>query len=55
MLRKFEDELGILLFDRKRNKISLNEAGEIALEHVNQVLNQIEQMKLDLYDFAHKR
>ena len=54
MVRKFEDELGILLFDRKRNKISLNEAGEIALEHVNQVLNQIEQMKLDLYDFAHK-
>ena len=45
MLKKFEDELGVELFDRSPNKIHLNKAGEIALIHVNTILRNVNQMK----------
>lgn len=48
MLKKFEDELNVELFDRSPNRIHLNQAGEIALVHVNNILRNIEQMKADL-------
>lgn len=48
-LRKLEKELGIRLFDRAKNHISLNTAGKIVLNHTNNILEQVEQMKKDLY------
>lgn len=54
MLKKFEDELGVRLFDRKKNKISLNETGELALTHTNEILKKIDEMKLSLSDYAHR-
>lgn len=48
MLKKFEEELNAELFDRSPNRISLNQTGEIALAHVNNILQSIEQMKNDL-------
>lgn len=53
-LKKLEDELGLRLFDRKRNKISLNEAGKLALSHVNVILKQVETMKTDLQEYVQK-
>ena len=53
-LKKLEEELGIKLFDRKRNHISLNPAGEIVLRHVNDMVNQIDQMKRELYLYERK-
>ena len=38
MLKKFEEELNAELFDRSPNRISLNQTGEIALAHVNNIL-----------------
>jgi len=52
MLRKLESELGVALFDRTRNKITLNEAGTITLGHVNKILQQADNMKSDLHDYV---
>lgn len=52
MLKKFEEELGVELFDRSPNRIRLNQTGEIALIHVNSILRSVEQMKADLQSSA---
>ena len=52
MLKKFEEELNVELFDRSPNRIYLNHAGEIALVHVNSILRNVEQMKADLRSAA---
>lgn len=54
MLKKFEEELGVELFDRTSNRIYLNQAGEVALIHVNTILSNIEQLKSDVLSVAHK-
>lgn len=48
MLKKFEEELQVELFDRSPNRIYLNPIGEIALVHVNTILQNVELMKTDL-------
>lgn len=52
MLKKFEEELNVELFDRSPNRIYLNQTGEIALVHVNNILRNVEQMKADLRSAA---
>lgn len=52
MLKKFEEELNVELFDRSPNRICLNQTGEIALVHVNHILRNVEQMKTDLLNAA---
>lgn len=52
MLKKFEQSLHVELFDRGPNRIHLNQNGEIALVHVNNILHNIEQMKTDLLSAA---
>lgn len=52
MLKKFEEELNVELFDRSPNRIHLNQTGEIALVHVNNILRNVEQMKADLLSAA---
>lgn len=54
MLKKLEGELGVELFDRTRNKITLNEAGGLALAHARQILAQAERMKTELHEFARR-
>ena len=52
MLKKFEEEMNVELFDRSPNRIYLNQTGEIALIHVNNILRNVEQMKTDLLNAA---
>lgn len=52
MLKKFEEELNVELFDRTPNRIKLNKTGEIALIHVNNILRNVDQMKSDLLAYA---
>lgn len=52
MLKKFEEELNVELFDRSPNRIHLNQTGKTALIHVNNILQNIEQMKADLLSAA---
>lgn len=53
-LKKLEDELGVRLFERHKNKIILNEAGQIALNYVNDILNSASKMKSHLNDYLLK-
>lgn len=52
MLKKFEEEMNVELFDRSPNRIYLNQTGEIALIHINNILRNVEQMKTDLLNAA---
>lgn len=54
MLKKLEEELGVFLFDRKKNKVSLNVAGKLALTHANEILSKVDKMKTDLSQFSRK-
>lgn len=55
MLKKFEQELGVELFDRSANRIQLNEVGKAALEHVELILNEVENMKKDVRNLAKQK
>lgn len=52
MLKKLEEELGAELFDRSPNRIHLNNAGEVALVHVNTILRNMDQLKADVLSAA---
>lgn len=52
MLKKLESELGVQLFDRTGNSITLNEAGKLALQHTKIILEQAETMKNELTEFT---
>lgn len=44
-LKKLEEELGVQLFERHKNKILLNKAGETAFTYACAILGQAEEMK----------
>ena len=39
-MHKLEDRMGVPLFDRQKNKISLNKNGELVAEYAKQILNK---------------
>lgn len=43
-MQKLEDELHVLLFERQKNKIVLNQNGSLAVEYAEKVLNQASNM-----------
>jgi len=49
-LRKLEQELGLLLFDRDGKNIRLNENGVILLKHADNILNELDEAKRVLAD-----
>lgn len=50
-IQRLEEELDILLFDRKKNKITLNENGQLAVQYAKKVLSETDQMVKRLQDF----
>lgn len=52
MLKKFEKEMNVELFDRSPNRIYLNHTGETALVHIKNILRNVGQMKTDLLNAA---
>lgn len=44
-LKKLEEELGVQLFEHRKNRIILNPAGKLALEHADAILDRAEEMK----------
>lgn len=40
-MKALEEELGITLFDRTKNRITLNQAGEIALVHARRIMENV--------------
>lgn len=47
-LRRLEGELGAELFHRAPNRVRLNGAGELALEHVNTILRDVDSLRNEL-------
>lgn len=47
-ISRLEKELGVRLFDRSGNRITLNTQGKIFLKHTNQILSNLESAKLEL-------
>ncbi len=44
-IKKLEDELGVRLFERQKNKLALNDAGKIALTYASLVIDKADEMK----------
>lgn len=50
-IQRLEAELGAPLFDRTKNRLALNDAGRLALEHAREVLRDIERLRDAVRDF----
>ncbi|HEU4709128.1 MAG TPA: LysR substrate-binding domain-containing protein [Methylophilaceae bacterium] len=44
-IKKLEDELGLLIFERGRNEVAITEIGERVVEQANRVLEEAERIK----------
>lgn len=53
-MKKLEDELGIALFERKKNKMGLNRNGEYALELAKKLLDDSDSFVSKVRDFDRK-
>lgn len=51
-IQHLEDELGVTLFDRHKNKIILNENGKLAVEYARKILDEASFMTERLRSFA---
>ena len=47
-----EDELGITLFEKSGRNVILTKAGEIFLEHVTQILDDVKRAELKMHQLA---
>ena len=54
-IRKIEEELGVTLFERKKNRILLNENGKIAVEEARKVLKQLSILEERVQSFDRSR
>lgn len=50
-MRKLEEELGVQLFERSKNRIVLNQTGILAVEYARQILSSAEEMRQHLRTF----
>ena len=53
-MKHIEDEFGVPLFVREKNKLSLNESGELAVEYARQLLNLQSSVIRSVQDFDRK-
>jgi len=44
MISKFEDEIGILIFDRKKKPVEVSKEGRLILEQIKQILKEIDNL-----------
>lgn len=54
-MKNIEDEFGVSLFNRSKNKIELNEAGKLAVSYAKKLLNETEQMIIRVKEFDEKQ
>lgn len=43
-IQKLEDEWNVTLFDRQKNKVTLNKTGEMAVQYARRILDDVEHM-----------
>lgn len=51
IMKKLEEELGVKLFERRKNRIVLNQTGTLAVEYARQILTGVEEMGQHLRSF----
>ena len=54
-MQKLEEQLGVALFARGKNKIALNEAGQIAAERAERVLKELDDLTESVRAFDRRR
>lgn len=54
-MKKLEDELGVILFERKKNKLELNENGEYVLKLAKELLEDADSFTAKTRDFDRKK
>lgn len=54
-MKHLEDEFGVPLFTRTKNRIELNETGKLAVEHARRVLREAEQAVQQVRAFDQRR
>lgn len=54
-IQRLEDDLNIKLFDRTRNKISLNDNGKLAVKYAKKILHDIDNMHETLQAFERSK
>lgn len=54
-MQRLEDELQISLFDRTKNKVTLNKNGEMAVEYARRILDQSQEMITQLRAFDRRQ
>lgn len=50
-MRKLEEDLGVQLFERRKNRIVLNQTGALAVDHAKQILSRVEEMGQHIRSF----
>lgn len=50
-MRKLEEELGVQLFERSKNRIVLSQTGLLAVDYARQILAKVEEMELHIRAF----
>lgn len=50
-MQKLESEWNLTLFDRQKNKITLNKAGELAVQHARRVLEDMDNLTLAIQTY----
>ena len=47
-----EDELGLILFEKKGRNVQLTKAGAVFLEHVTRILDEVNRTELKMHQLA---
>lgn len=47
-----EDELGLILFEKKGRNVQLTKAGAVFLEHVTQILDEVKRTELKMHQLV---
>ena len=54
-MRNLEEAFGVTLFHRSKNRIALNETGEVAVAYARKLLAEAEQMVVQVQSFAERQ
>ncbi len=54
-MKKLESELGVKLFERTKNKITLNETGKLAAEYARRIIETEKEMQRHIAEFEKQR
>ena len=54
-MKKLEEELGVSLFERTKNKITINDTGMVLVEHAYRILDDVEILKEQVREYDRRK